>query len=138
MDVNLSIKAVPQELAERLRRRAERHHRSLQGELMVIIEAAAAEEVDAGAGSSVGQSTSTGTGTGTSTGAVAIGRSEAPRAAAPNAAAPSPASPGTQVQGWKTVEQLLAERRARGWKPHPSLAGTPQAVDIIRADRDSR
>jgi len=136
MDVNLSIKAVPQELAERLRRRAERHHRSLQGELMVIIEAAAAEEVDAGAGSSLGQSASTSAGT--STGAIAIGRSEAPRAAAPNAAAPSPASPGTQVQGWKTVEQLLAERRARGWKPHPSLAGTPQAVDIIRADRDSR
>ncbi len=140
MDVNLSIKAVPQELAERLRRRAERHHRSLQGELMAIIEAAAAEEVDAGAGSSVGQSTSTSAGpiTGPITGAVAIGRSEAPRAAAPNAAAPSPASPGTQVQGWKTVEQLLAERRARGWKPHPSLAGTPQAVDITRADRDSR
>jgi len=132
MDVNLSIKAVPQELAERLRRRAERHHRSLQGELMAIIEAAAAEEVDAGAGSSVGQSAST------STGAIAIGRSEAPRAAAPNAAATSPASPGTQVQGWKTVEQLLAERRARGWKPHPSLAGTPQAVNITRADRDSR
>ena len=101
MDVNLSIKAVPQELAERLRRRAERHHRSLQGELMAIIEAAAAEEVDAGAGSSVGQSASTSTGT--STGAIAIGRSEAPRAAAPNAAATSPASPGTQVQGWKTV-----------------------------------
>ena len=134
MDVNLSIKAVPQELAERLRRRAERHHRSLQGELMAIIEAAASEEVDAGAGSSVGQSASTST----STGAIAIGRSEAPRAAAPNAAATSPASPGTQVQGWKTVEQLLAERRARGWKPHPSLAGTPQAVNITRADRDSR
>jgi len=138
MEVNLSIKAVPQELAERLRRRAERHHRSLQGELMAIIEAAAAEEVDAGAGSSVGQSASTSTSTGTSTGAIAIGRSEAPRAAAPNAAATSPASPGTQVQGWKTVEQLLAERRARGWKPHPSLAGTPQAVNITRADRDSR
>ena len=128
MDVNLSIKAVPQELAERLRRRAERHHRSLQGELMVIIEAAAAEEVDAGAGSSVGQSANAG----------ASRRSEAPRAAASNASATSPPSPGTQVQGWKTVEQLLAERRARGWKPHPSLAGTPQAVDIIRADRDSR
>ncbi len=38
MPVNLSIKNVPDELAERLRRRAARRHRSLQGELMVILE----------------------------------------------------------------------------------------------------
>lgn len=37
MPVNLSIKNVPDELAERLRRRAERSHRSLQGELMTIL-----------------------------------------------------------------------------------------------------
>lgn len=41
MSVNLSIKLVPEELAERLRQRAERNHRSLQGELMAIIERAA-------------------------------------------------------------------------------------------------
>lgn len=41
MGVNLSIKDVPDELAERLRARAARNHRSLQGELMAIIEAAA-------------------------------------------------------------------------------------------------
>ena len=41
MAVNLSIKGVPDALAERLRDRAKRHHRSLQGELMAIIEAAA-------------------------------------------------------------------------------------------------
>lgn len=40
MSVNLSIKNVPNELAERLRRRAATHHRSLQGELMSILEAA--------------------------------------------------------------------------------------------------
>ena len=39
MPVNLSIKNVPNELVERLRRRAVEHHRSLQGELMAIIEA---------------------------------------------------------------------------------------------------
>ncbi|HEY0877702.1 MAG TPA: Arc family DNA-binding protein [Zeimonas sp.] len=39
--VNLSIKAVPLELAQRLRERAARNHRSLQRELMAIIEAAA-------------------------------------------------------------------------------------------------
>lgn len=39
MAVNLTIENVPDELVERLRRRAAAHHRSLQGELMVIIEA---------------------------------------------------------------------------------------------------
>ena len=38
--VNLSIKNAPDDVVERLRRRAERHHRSLQGELLVIIEEA--------------------------------------------------------------------------------------------------
>ena len=43
MSINLSIKGVPEPLAERLRARAERNHRSLQGELMQIIEHAVAE-----------------------------------------------------------------------------------------------
>ncbi len=43
MVVNLSIKGVPEALAARLRERAERNHRSLQGELMALIERAAAE-----------------------------------------------------------------------------------------------
>lgn len=38
MPANLSVKNVPDELMERLRQRAARHHRSLQGELMAIIE----------------------------------------------------------------------------------------------------
>lgn len=38
MSVNLSIKNVPTRLAKRLRLRAARHRRSLQGELMVILE----------------------------------------------------------------------------------------------------
>lgn len=46
MSINLSIKGVPEPLAERLRARAERNHRSLQGELMQIIEHAAAERID--------------------------------------------------------------------------------------------
>ena len=41
MPANLSIKNVPDELVERLRERARRHHRSLQGELMSIVEEAA-------------------------------------------------------------------------------------------------
>jgi plasmid stability protein len=38
--VSLSVKDVPDDLAERLRQRAARNHRSLQGELMAIIEQA--------------------------------------------------------------------------------------------------
>ncbi len=40
MPVNLSIKNAPDDVVERLRARAASHHRSLQGELMAIIEAA--------------------------------------------------------------------------------------------------
>jgi len=38
MAVNLSIKKVPDQIAERLRRQAAKNHRSLQGELMAILE----------------------------------------------------------------------------------------------------
>jgi len=44
MPVNLSIRNVPDEVVRRLRERAERHHRSLQGELLAIIEAAVQSE----------------------------------------------------------------------------------------------
>jgi plasmid stability protein len=40
MPVNLSIKNVPDRLADRLRERAREAHRSLQGELMAILEEA--------------------------------------------------------------------------------------------------
>jgi len=43
MGVSLSIKDVPEALAARLRQRAARNHRSLQRELMALVEAAAAE-----------------------------------------------------------------------------------------------
>ena len=42
MPVNVSVKNVPDDVVDKLRRRARRHHRSLQGELMVILEEAAA------------------------------------------------------------------------------------------------
>ena len=92
MSVNLSIKGVPETLAEKLRLRAERNHRSLQGELMAIIERAALE---------------------------------------------TPAAPSEVAlrRGTKTIEQIAAEHRAL--YPEP-IKGGPLAVDIIRADRDSR
>ena len=40
MPVNLSIKNAPDDVVQRLRERAARNHRSLQGELMAIIEEA--------------------------------------------------------------------------------------------------
>ena len=44
MPINLSIKNAPDEVVQRLRQRAERHHRSLQGELLAIIEEAVRPE----------------------------------------------------------------------------------------------
>jgi plasmid stability protein len=44
MPVKLSIKNAPDQMVRRLRERAERHHRSLQGELMAIIEEAVRED----------------------------------------------------------------------------------------------
>lgn len=41
MPVTLTIKNVPDALAEALRRRAQRNHRSLQGELMALLEGGA-------------------------------------------------------------------------------------------------
>jgi len=38
MPVSLSVKNVPDEIAARLRLRAKRHHRSIQGELLAILE----------------------------------------------------------------------------------------------------
>lgn len=102
MAVNLSIKEVPEDLAERLRQRAARHHRSLQGELMAIIEQAVGNEAAAPAATAWGL------------------------------------EPERRVRGDKTIEQLMAERKAAGWKPHASLARAPLAVDLVRADRDAR
>jgi antitoxin FitA len=44
VSVNLSIKNVPEDLANKLRQRAARHHRSLQGELLAILEEALSKD----------------------------------------------------------------------------------------------
>ena len=44
MPINLSVKNVPDEIVERLRKRAKRNYRSLQGELMAILEEATGPE----------------------------------------------------------------------------------------------
>lgn len=113
MSVNLSIKDVPDELAQALRERAARHHRSLQGELMAIIEEAAAQP-----------------------GGTAL-PAPAPREAPSNVQSVG-AQPASFQMGWKSIEQLIAERQASRWKPDPNMARLPRGVDLIRADRDSR
>jgi plasmid stability protein len=45
MPVNLSIKNAPDAIVAKLRRRAAKHHRSLQGELMSILEEAVRKPV---------------------------------------------------------------------------------------------
>ena len=67
MSINLSIKGVPETLAERLRARAERNHRSLQGELMQIIEHAVAEHADTAATAVIPATLRAGTERGTKT-----------------------------------------------------------------------
>jgi len=44
MGVNISIKNVPEEKLERLKQRAKFNHRSLQGELLALIDAAVGEK----------------------------------------------------------------------------------------------
>lgn len=94
---NLSIKEVPEEIAEALRQRAARNHRSLQGELMSILY----------------------------------------EAVGPAAASPPAGDAGRFEgrRGTRTIEDIAAELQAR--YPEP-MRGGPLAVDIIRADRDSR
>ncbi|MDP2164486.1 MAG: hypothetical protein Q8K21_09760 [Hydrogenophaga sp.] len=113
---NLSIKDVPEQWAQALRQRAARNHRSLQGELMSLIERAVVEP-SAGLGSSM---TSTQPGTIASTGQV-LGFDRL-------------GHPITR-RGTKTIEQIAAEHRLRFPQP---ITGGPLAVDIIREDRDSR
>lgn len=110
----LTIKDVPEPLAERLRQRAARNHRSLQGELMSIIEQAAQEDAAAALGASpIGTRT---LGGGTIVGMDARGRPIVRR-------------------GSKTIEQIYDELRAK--YPEPIDSG-PSSIELIREDRDSR
>ena len=85
---NLSVKDVPEDLAERLRQRAARNHRSLQGELMAIIEQAAYESAPAPA--------------------------PAPR---PEVVGLGWGGRPILRRGGKTIEQIAAEHRARFPQP---------------------
>lgn len=111
MSVNLSIKDVPVEIAQRLRERAARNHRSLQRELMVIIEEATRQPP--------GEASSTAT-------AKMVAHEHATKADRNTAAHP---------RGTKTIDEVVAEIRRR--HPQP-VDGSPLAVDIVRESRDGR
>lgn len=110
----LTIKDVPEPLAEHLRQRAARNHRSLQGELMSIIEQAAQADALAAA------TTAPAIGSHALGGGTIVGM---------NAQGP------IVRRGWKTIEQIHAELRAK--YPEPIDSG-PSSIDLIRDDRDSR
>lgn len=114
----LTIKDVPEPLAEQLRQRAARNHRSLQGELMAIIETAAAEEQNA---ANVPTRANWPMGGPRPDGGVVVGLDARGRPIV--------------RRGWKTIEQIVAEQRERNL---PKVRGGPLGVDIIREDRDSR
>jgi plasmid stability protein len=105
---HLSIKDVPEEWAEVLRHRAARHHRSLQGELMAILEQAVREPIPE----------------------PAVAGEIAHRFVAYD----DRGWPITRL-GTKQPEELFAEMRRAGT---PVIPGQPSSVDIIRAERDKK
>jgi plasmid stability protein len=119
---NLSIKDVPESWAQALRQRAERNHRSLQGELMCLLEQA----VSAGPSELNSAMTSSPSSTLSSSAFNAsLGQGlEWDRLGRP-----------ITRRGSKTIEQIYAEHLRRF--PSPITEG-PMSVDIIRQDRDSR
>ena len=112
---NLSIKDVPESIAAALRQRAARNHRSLQGELMAIVERAAAEPAGA-----------FGPGPGTA---------GVPRDASPGMPRPASGAGVATGVGGRQIESIAREHLAR--RPQP-VRGAPRGVDLLRAQRGTR
>ena len=124
---NLSIKDVPEAWAESLRQRAARNHRSLQGELMAIIEQAVTAAPDA-----------------------EVYKSDSSNLERSSLNAPQERRESRVVgydrrgnpimsYGWKTIEQICAEIDAQPKEMRPVYPpGIPLGVDIIRAEREAR
>lgn len=116
----LSIKDVPEQWAETLRQRALRNHRSLQGELMSVIELAVNTPA-AATGNSATAATDVSKAALSSNGPLVVGLDRLGRA--------------ITRRGGKTIEQIHADHLERF--PDPFTDG-PMSADIIRQDRDSR
>lgn len=125
MPVNLSVKNVPEALAESLRRMAKRHHRSLQGELLAILQAVVAAEAPASLRTRAGRG-ATARETAAHTTWTPISSAGAPRSE--SALIIRAAREGRT----KTPAQLFDELSAMG-------TGTPaESAAIIRKSRSSR
>jgi len=133
---NLSIKDVPEAWAQALRERAARNHRSLQGELMALIQGAVAPDVSADTSANASLSTSSSPVTDSITRALAA---SAPGQAGRRGTVVGMDRFGRPIirQGWKTVEQIAAELRAKPSDP-AQCRDLPRGVDIIREERDAR
>lgn len=132
MSINLSIKNVPESLADALRARAQSHHRSLQGELMSILEAAV------GPGMTVQQPLAE-----YSLDRVAVkvarGKAEAKAKARSSAAALLSASSSPQAAstaGMLSLQQLWQRSSAEARKAR--VKTVDESVAMIREDRDRR
>lgn len=135
MSINLSIKNVPESLADALRARAQSHHRSLQGELMSILEAAV------GPGMTVQQPLAE-----YSLDPVAVkvarGKAEAKAKARSSAAAlllasSSPQAPQeASTAGMLSLQQLWQRSSAVARKAR--VKTVDESVAMIREDRDRR
>ena len=113
---NLSVKEVPEVWADALRQRAARNHRSLQGELMHLIERAVQEMPEAPLPS-------------------ATQADRADHAARTAVRSDMRLHLTSTLQGWKTVEQVVASLRTK--YPHP-IAQQASSIELIREDRDAR
>lgn len=123
MEVNLSIKGVPAAWADCLRQRAERNHRSLQGELMALLEQA----VRASAGPA-----------GSSTGAFVTGEpllGGGPGVLRRGGGNASADRVQWKLRGSRSIETLAAQRQVQ---PLGAADGLPRASDIVRQARDAR
>ena len=122
---NLSVKDVPEAWAEALRQRAARTHRSLQGELMALIQRAVEAESGAGADLTPGSGSQTSL----------VGDQASAQRRSTVVGFDRMGNPILR-QGWKTVEQVVAELKAK--YPNGPVPGQGSSIDMIREDRDSR
>ena len=152
---NLSIKDVPEAWTEALRQRAARNHRSLQGELMAIVEVMVQDVQDVhgvqGAPDAVNlaavptAATAPHLGTQTKTHLANIGKGTLTGRGTFTGNGPVTGK-GTVVgydrrgqaivqRGWKSVDEVLATIRAK--YPDPVDQG-PNSMEILRAEREAR
>jgi plasmid stability protein len=107
---NLSIKNVPDEIVAKLRERAVANHRSLQGELMALVYSAVVNAAE-------------------------VEEEVEVEVEVKGKAAYKPAAPDCLESGWKSVDEILADRIDEHARP---VTRGPRAVDIIRRERDAR